>query len=79
MQPIILAAIATFKPVAQNQLGFPYLNGNGTGVMEVIDVSCIECVVGRVKDRGKWAIIEHMKVLQGLDFGRGTSIDNLDL
>lgn len=67
-KPIILAAIATFKPVAQNRLKFPYLNGSATGV-EVIDVSCIECVVGRVKDRNRWAIIERTKVMGTLNDG----------
>lgn len=45
------------------------------GVKEVIDASNIECVVGRVLDRHRWAIIERVNILQDLDFGRDTTVD----
>ncbi|KAF9472199.1 hypothetical protein BDN70DRAFT_887261 [Pholiota conissans] len=28
------------------------------GPIEVVDLNAIQCVVGRVHDRGKWAIID---------------------
>lgn len=55
---IILAAIATVKLTDENTLGMPYYKGDTLGPIEVIDVSRIQCIVGRMKDRGSWAIIE---------------------
>lgn len=77
LQIILLAVIETVKLVAKNQLGIPYYRCNETRAIEVIDVSCIDCVVGRVKERGKWAIIERPKSLVELDVGRGL-IDNFE-
>ena len=28
------------------------------GVDEVVDLEKVQCVVGRIKDRGKWALID---------------------
>jgi len=28
------------------------------GVEEVVDMKMVQCVVGRVKDRGEWAIVD---------------------
>jgi len=28
------------------------------GIEEVVDMKTVQCVVGRVKDRGEWAIID---------------------
>lgn len=74
-QTILLAVVETVKLVAQNQLGFPYYNCNEAGTIEVIDISCIDCVVGRVKERGRWAIIERPKSLVDLDIGKGLAND----
>lgn len=68
----LLAYVSTIRPIAKNRLGFPYFRENDTGVTEIIDASNIECVVGRVLDRRKWAIIERVEVLQDLDFGQDT-------
>jgi hypothetical protein len=28
------------------------------GVDEIVDLSMLECVVGRIRDRGEWAIVD---------------------
>ena len=62
---VILAAIATVKLTGKNTLGMPYYKGDTLGPIEIINVSRIQCVVGRAKDRGNWTIIE-----RGGHFGR---------
>ena len=28
------------------------------GALEVVDIKCIQCVVGRVEDRGRWGLVD---------------------
>jgi len=53
---LCLAAIRSVKPDSQNMLGMQYYKQDGP--IEVVDLNCIQCVVGRIQDRGKWAIID---------------------
>jgi hypothetical protein len=55
-QIILLAVMGTIKLVAKNQLGFLYYNCKDMGAMEVINASCIDYLVGRVKECDRWAI-----------------------
>ncbi|KAJ7771163.1 hypothetical protein DFH07DRAFT_866511 [Mycena maculata] len=56
---LILAAVQKCAVIAQNDLDMQYYEKEGP--IEVIDMSCIQCLVGRVKtmDRKRWAIIDH--------------------
>jgi hypothetical protein len=33
------------------------------GVEEVVDMKTVQCVVGRVKDRGEWAIVDRSNTM----------------
>ena len=51
---------------ATDQCGINYYED--LGPMEFVDLNQIECVVGRIKDRSKWSIIDRSKLLvQAID------------
>lgn len=55
---LILAAIrscADANPKGTNEV-IPYYSQEG--VLEIVDMSCVQCVVGRIKDGNEWAIID---------------------
>jgi hypothetical protein len=51
---VILALIQEVKATLRNGI-FYYKN---FGVDEVVDLSTLQCVVGRIRDRDEWAIID---------------------
>ncbi|KAF8883872.1 hypothetical protein BD779DRAFT_1405059, partial [Infundibulicybe gibba] len=55
---LILAAITPIKPMTQSANGLRMPSYTELGPIEVVDASTIDCVVGRVKDRHTWTIIE---------------------
>ncbi|KAF8871341.1 hypothetical protein BD779DRAFT_1454138, partial [Infundibulicybe gibba] len=62
---VVLAAITPIKPTSHNELGMP--SYTELGPIEVVDASTIKCVVGRVKDRDTWTIIERHPVTQAFN------------
>ena len=54
--------LALIEPVnwEPESLSFPvrFYQGEGANTTQVIDISCIQSSVGRIKDRGRWALIE---------------------
>jgi hypothetical protein len=55
-ETLILAAIRTCSDRRLEGNGIYYYTEEGR--MEVVDMSCVQCLVGRVSDRGRWAIID---------------------
>ncbi|KAF8869327.1 hypothetical protein BD779DRAFT_1398585, partial [Infundibulicybe gibba] len=53
---VIMAAIAPIKQPSVNELGMS--SYTALEPIKIVDVSTIKCVVGRVKDRNTWTIIE---------------------
>ena len=54
---IILAAIRTcYNPRIQSDNGMHYYSQEGH--LEVVDMECVKCLVGRVKDGKEWAIVD---------------------
>jgi hypothetical protein len=51
---VIVAVIREAKATLRNGIYY-YEN---TGAEEVVDLSTLQCVVGRVRDRDEWAIID---------------------
>jgi hypothetical protein len=51
---VIVALIKEVKATLRNGIYY-YKN---IGVDEVVDLSMLQCVVGRIQDRGEWAIID---------------------
>jgi hypothetical protein len=55
----VLAKISPIKLEQKtNRLGMPVYKGDNLGPARLIDISCIQCVIGRVKDRDFWTIID---------------------
>ena len=54
---LILAAVRTCaNPRMKGENDIYYYSREGH--LEVIDISCVQCLVGRVKDGSEWAIID---------------------
>ena len=54
---IILAAVHTcFNPRIQSDNGMHYYSREGH--LEVVNMECVKCLVGRVKDGKEWAIVD---------------------
>ena len=54
---LILAAIRTCSdPQIKSENGMFYYSQEGH--LEVVDIGCVQCLVGRVKDGNEWAIID---------------------
>jgi hypothetical protein len=54
---LILAAIRTcYNPYVKGDNGFYYYSHEGS--LEVVDMNCVRCLVGRVKDSNEWDIID---------------------
>jgi hypothetical protein len=56
---LILAAIRSCSNPQLMNNGIYYYKREGH--LEVVDVKCIQCLIGRVVDRGQWAIVDHSK------------------
>ena len=53
---LILAAIRACACPQLESNGVYYYDREGT--LEVVDMKCVQCLVGRVSDRSRWAIID---------------------
>ena len=51
---VILALIKNVKATLTDNIYYY----KGTGVDEVVDLTTVQCVVGRIRDREEWAIID---------------------
>ena len=56
-QTLILAAIRIcYNPQPKSENGIYYYSRDGH--LEVVDITCVQCLVGRVKDGNEWAIVD---------------------
>jgi len=56
-QTLILAAIhVCYNPQPKSENGIYYYSRDGH--LEVVDITCVRCLVGRVKDGNEWAIVD---------------------
>lgn len=65
-QTLILGSILTCDIEAQNDLDMHYYKRHGR--TEVVDITTIQCLVGRVKDRDWWVIIDRSGKLARAEF-----------
>lgn len=63
---VVVAAIRKVKTSLKTPLSIPYYNEMGG--MEIVDISVIKCLVGRIEDRGEWAIVDRTAGLAQADF-----------
>lgn len=64
--PILLAVIRECKVSRDhNDLDIHYypVGARGEGPLDVLDLRSVQCLIGRVKDRGEWAIIDRSGTL----------------
>jgi len=58
---VVIWSIDTDFPNAHGMLPIPfYLQ---TGALDLIDIKCIQCVVGRVEDQGRWGLVNRSGLL----------------
>ena len=58
---LILAAIRTcLDPRTKGGGGVYYYSREGS--LEVVDITCVQCLVGRVKDGSEWAILDRSNI-----------------
>jgi hypothetical protein len=64
----ILANIAPIKLEDKtNRLNMPLYKGDRLGPERLVDVACIQCVIGRVKDGEFWTVIDRGEMGQLLE------------
>jgi hypothetical protein len=75
---IILASIRTCildNPLPQLEcLGIKYYSKEGA--VHVVDMTCVQCLVGRIRDRNRWAIIDRSRSLALALYVDGASTGN---
>ena len=57
-ETIILAAIRTCADVKMSSSSGDIYSYSQEGPLEVIDIDCIQCCVGRIKNGKRWAIVD---------------------
>ncbi|KAG9042182.1 hypothetical protein FS837_011179 [Tulasnella sp. UAMH 9824] len=60
VQTLALAAVLPVRLNGQNNAKQVVCKANAFDALEVIDIQCLECVVGRIIDRGKWVFVEQL-------------------
>lgn len=63
---VILGAILTCDIEDKNDLDMHYYKTHGR--TEVVDITTVQCLVGRIKDRGSWTIIDRSGKLARASF-----------
>jgi hypothetical protein len=59
---LILAGIRQCEVDATNSMGMPFYSKMGR--FEVVDITCVQCLVGRIRNDKRWAIIDRTGGLQ---------------
>lgn len=59
-ETLALAAVLPVHPNGRNGAQQVVCTANAFDPLEVIDIQALECVVGRIIDRGKWVFIEQL-------------------
>lgn len=57
-ETLILAAIRTCANVKSRGSDDSILYYSQEGCLEVVDMNCVQCVIGRMKDTHEWAILD---------------------
>ena len=74
-ETVLLAVIHNVK-VKLRDSRLHIVRYDGMGAMTVVDLKMVECVVGRVHDRGKWAIIDRQPFSHPPD--EAASVDSIE-
>ena len=55
---VILAIIGPRETTNETSLGIPYYTEHTKVTPRAVDMNTVMCLVGRIKDRGRWAIVD---------------------
>lgn len=55
---LILAIIGARDTTTETSLNIPYYTESKPATVSAVDMTTLMCLVGRVKDRGRWAIVD---------------------
>jgi hypothetical protein len=55
---LVLAIVGTRNTTVETTLEIPYYTEPKTATVSAIDVTTLMCLVGRINDRGRWAIVD---------------------
>jgi hypothetical protein len=72
-ETIILGAIRTCADAKTSASGHGIYYYSQEGCLEVIDIDCIQCGVGRIKYSSRWAIVDRSG-----EHARSVFVDNID-
>ena len=56
---VVLAIISPRETKNETPLNIPYYTEPSKVTPRVVDINTVMCIVGRINDRGRWAIVDH--------------------
>ena len=65
---IVLAIISPRETTNKAPLGIPYYTEHVKVTPRAVDINTVKCLVGRIKDRDRWAIIDRSGDMARADF-----------
>jgi hypothetical protein len=64
---IVVLVAPTPKSRHTNRLGARTYQGDNLDTPRIIDLACVQCVAGRIKDRGMWMLFDRAGVARLLE------------
>lgn len=68
---ILLAGIRTCTLEERDDLGLKFRFYRSMGGFEVVDMNSVQCLIGRIKDRGEFAIIDRTSTQNEAEYNDG--------
>lgn len=65
---VVLAIISPRDTTNETPLRIPYYTEHAKTTPRVVDINTVMCLVGRIRDRGRWAIIDRSGDMARADF-----------
>lgn len=65
---LILAIIGTRDTTTETPLKIPYYTEPKSATVSTVDMATLMCLVGRIEDRGRWAIVDRSGELARAEF-----------
>lgn len=65
---VVLAIISPREVTTETPLRIPYYTETITAAPRAVDMNTVMCLVGRIKDRGRWAIVDRSGDLARAEF-----------
>jgi hypothetical protein len=64
----VLAIVGTRDTKTETHLGIPYYTEPKVAKVRAVDMTTLMCLVGRIKDQGRWAIVDRSGDLARAEF-----------